>query len=191
MSQLPDVFVVSGLPRSGTSMMMRMIAAAGIAQLTDGVRSADEDNPLGYAELEAVKRTREDPSWLAQAPGKVVKLVHLLLKDLPPTHRYRVVMMHRDLDEVLASQRKMLDRSGRAGGQAPPDALKKIFATQMQGVASWLAAQPNFAVLDVRYADVLAAPAKESARIAAFIGAPEKAAAMIAAVEPSLYRNRK
>jgi Sulfotransferase family len=172
-------------------MMMRMIAAAGITQLTDGLRTPDEDNPLGYAELEAVKRTREDASWLAQAPGKVVKLVHLLLKDLPSTHRYSVVMMHRDPDEVLASQRKMLERSGKPGGQISPEALKKIFASQMQAVTTWLASQPNFRVLHVQYGAVLANPAAEAERVAAFLGTPEMSAQIAAAVEPTLYRNRK
>src|SRR5256885_1317813 len=96
----PPVTVVSGLPRSGTSMMMRMIAAGGIAPLSDHSREADEDNPLGYLELEAVKATRRDPSWLSRAPGRVVKVIHLLLKDLPPGYAYRVILMRRDLDEV-------------------------------------------------------------------------------------------
>lgn len=185
------ITVVSGLPRSGTSMMMRMIAAGGIPQLTDGVRAADEDNPLGYAEFEAVKRTKDDASWLEQAPGKVVKLVHVLLKDLPDTYPYRVVMMHRDLDEVLASQGKMLERSGKPGGALPPETLKKIYTGQMQGVAAWLASKPNFSVLDVKYNDVLANPATEAGRVAAFLGLEGKAAEIAAAVEPSLYRNRK
>ena len=172
-------------------MMMRMIAAAGFPQLTDGVRTPDEDNPLGYAELEAVKRTKEDASWLATAPGKVVKLVHLLLRDLPPTHMYSVVMMHRDPDEVLASQRKMLERSGKPGGQLAPEALKRIFASQMQTITTWLASQPNFRVLHVHYGDVLANPNAESERVCAFLGVPEMSGHVAAAVEPSLYRNRK
>src|SRR5262249_18507392 len=88
------ILIVSGLPRSGTSMMMRMIVAAGVSPLTDSARAPDEDNPLGYFELEAVKKTRENAAWLADAPGKAVKVVHVLLKDLPPSYSYRVVMMH-------------------------------------------------------------------------------------------------
>ena len=191
MTSDPFITVVSGLPRSGTSMMMRMIAAGGVPQLTDGVRTADEDNPLGYAEFEAVKRTKDDPSWLTQAPGKVVKLVHVLLKDLPDTYRYRVVMMHRDLDEVLASQRTMLARSGKSGAALPAETLKKVYASQMQGVAGWLAARSHFSVLDVRYNDVMASPLAEARRVAAFLGLEHNAPEMAAAVEPSLYRNRK
>src|SRR5262245_41311102 len=106
------VTVVSGLPRSGTSLMMQMLAAGGMAVLTDELRGPDPDNPRGYYEFEPVKRTRHDPSWLVGAPGKAVKLVHLLLYDLPAEYSYRVIFMKRRLSEVLASQRAMLDRQG-------------------------------------------------------------------------------
>jgi hypothetical protein len=172
-------------------MMMRMIAAAGVTPLTDSARAPDEDNPLGYFELEAVKKTRQDAAWLADAPGKVVKVVHILLKDLPPTYVYRVVMMHRDLDEVVASQRRMLDRSGRAGATMPAETLKKVFATQLEAARKWTASQPNCSCLDVRYDEVIAGPAGQAARVAEFIGRPERAADMAAAVQESLYRNRK
>lgn len=184
------IYVVSGLPRSGTSMLMRMVAAAGIPPLTDQQRQADEDNPLGYFELEAVKTTRSDPSWLDDAPGKVVKVIHALLKDLPPAHQYRIIFMHRDLDEVLASQRTMLGRSGKTGASISPEALKRIFAAQYQSVRAWAAAQPHCACLDVRHHDVIHDPAAEAARIAEFLGRPESAAAMAACVDRSLYRNR-
>lgn len=182
--------MVSGLPRSGTSMMMRMITAGGVPAITDGVRTPDDDNPLGYFEFEPVKRTREDRSWLDGAQGRVVKMVHLLLRDLPEDRRYAVVMMHRDLDEVLASQRRMLERSGRAGAAAPPETLRRIFETQLAGVRAWMDARPCFRRLDVEYARVLADPAAEAERIAAFLGL-ESSAPLAAAVEPSLYRNRR
>lgn len=185
-----EIVIVSGLPRSGTSMMMRMLAAGGVPVLSDAVRGADADNPLGYFEFEPVKRTREDPSWLDRAPGRAVKLVHLLLRDLPPGRRYAVVMMHRDLDEVLASQRTMLERSGRAGAGAPPDALKRVFAAQMDEVKAWMDGQANFRRLDVDYARVVADPRGEAARVGAFLGL-KTADAMGAAVDPQLYRNRR
>ena len=102
--------VVSGLPRSGTSMMMRMLEQGGLPVLIDGVRTADDDNPNGYYEFEAVKQTREDASWLEGSEGKAVKMVYRLLYDLPPDRAYRVLFMTRNLDEVLASQRVMLTR---------------------------------------------------------------------------------
>jgi hypothetical protein len=188
---LQVVNVVSGLPRSGTSMMMRMIGAGGIEPLTDGVRGPDDDNPLGYAEFEAVKRTREDASWVGQAPGRVVKLVHLLLRDLPPAFHYRVVLMDRDLDEVLASQRAMLERSRKTGGRVDPQVLKKVFAAQLAGVRAWLGAQPNFSVLEVSYNQVMQDPLAQARRVAEFLGIPGRAGDMAAAVEPSLYRQKK
>ena len=169
-------------------MMMRMVAAAGIPPLTDGLRTADEDNPHGYFELEAAKRTRVDPSWLHEAPGKVVKLVHLLLRDLPDGHAYRLIMMHRDLDEVLASQTKMLERGGKRPADA--DALKRVYTSQLNAVNEWVAARANFDRLDVNYADVLRDPLGQAGRIAAFIGRPGMAGAMATAVDDRLYRNR-
>jgi hypothetical protein len=171
-------------------MMMRMIVAAGIPALTDGLREADEDNPNGYFELEAVKRTRDDAAWLNDARGKVVKLVHVLLKDLPAQHRYRVVMMHRDLDEVIASQQKMLARSGKKGAAMTSEALKRVFSTQLRAIEEWVTAQPNFSQLDVSYNDALRDPSAQARRVAEFLGRPDQAAAMAAAVDPGLYRNR-
>jgi hypothetical protein len=186
-----EIVVVSGLPRSGTSMMMKMIDAAGIPALTDNLRSADEDNPRGYYEYEPVKTTRQNPAWVAGAHGKVVKMVHLLLRDLPEGHHYRVVMMHRELDEVVASQRKMLERGGRKGAAMPAEALKRVFAAQMHEIIAWVRARPHFKILDVRYNEVVADPKGQSARIAEFLGVPAAADAMAAVVEASLYRNRK
>src|SRR5438046_6429896 len=107
------ITVVSGLPRSGTSLMMQMLRAGGMPVRTDGFRKADEDNPRGYLEYEPVKRTREDSSWVSDAVGKAVKVVYLLLRDLPDGFDYRVILMRRSLREVLASQSAMLMRSGR------------------------------------------------------------------------------
>ena len=102
------IVVVSGLPRSGTSLMMQMLQAGGMPLLTDGRRAADGDNPKGYCEFEPAKRLKDDASWLGAAEGRAVKLVSALLFDLPPERRYRVIFMTRDLDEVLASQRDLL-----------------------------------------------------------------------------------
>ncbi|HNY87520.1 MAG TPA: hypothetical protein PKN23_13545, partial [Candidatus Hydrogenedentes bacterium] len=117
----PEIVVVSGLPRSGTSMMMRMLAAGGMPLFTDGVRAADSDNPLGYFEHEAVKRLREDASWVPGAAGKAVKVVSALLPALPEGFQYRVILMRRPLEEVLASQRRMF---GRRGAPAADDGAR-------------------------------------------------------------------
>ena len=115
MSNSDDIVIVSGLPRSGTSMMMQMIEAGGISALTDSVRTADADNPRGYFEFELVKKIQQDSSWLEQARGKVVKMVHLLLLNLPAGYQYRIVLMVRDHRQVLASQAAMLKRQGKIG----------------------------------------------------------------------------
>lgn len=186
-----DIAIVSGLPRSGTSMMMRMIAAGGVPALTDAVRAADPDNPHGYFEYEPVKRTRADPSWVAGAEGRVVKMVHLLLRDLPEGRRYRVVMMERDLDEVVASQGKMLARQGKAGAKMGGDALKRVYQTQLEGVKRWMDDRPWFSRLEVRYDRVVADAAAEAARVAGFLELGSAAVGpMAAAVDASLYRNR-
>ena len=191
MSSSTDIVVVSGLPRSGTSMMMRMIEAAGVPALTDGRRTPDEDNPLGYYELEAVKTTRADASWVAGARGKVVKVIHLLLRDMPPGERYRVVFMRRDLDEVLASQRKMLERSGRKGGALPADALRRQYEAQLREIDAFLDSRPGFSRLDIGYNTLLADPRPQATALARFLELPDAAERMIAAIDPSLYRNRK
>lgn len=168
-------------------MMMRMVTASGVEPLTDGLRAADPDNPHGYFEYEAVKSTRRDPSWLVAAPGRVVKMVHLLLMDLPVDRPYAVIMMHRDLREVLESQRKMLARAGKT--PAAPDALGRAYGAQMAQVRRHLEAHACFRVLDADYARVVAAPLVEAQRLAGFIGRGDPAV-MAAAVDPALYRNR-
>ena len=129
-SPLP-VTVVSGLPRSGTSLAMQMIHAGGIPALTDGQRTSDDSNPRGYFELERVKQLKQDKSWLDEAAGKVVKVIHLLLAELPDDRPYRVVFMQRDLREVVQSQATMLARSGRPGGQLAPERLIAVYEQQL------------------------------------------------------------
>lgn len=172
-------------------MMMRMLHAAGIPLLTDALRAADDDNPLGYFELEAVKATRQDASWLREAPGKAVKLVHLLLRDLPAGHEYWVIMMRRDLDEVLASQTKMLARSGKAPA-AEPEVLKRVYRAQIAEAEQWGKAQPHCRWIDISYNGMLSDPMGEAGRLARFLGlAAGSDERMAAAIDPTLYRNRR
>lgn len=184
--------IVSGLPRSGTSMMMRMLDAGGLPVLVDNVRTADEDNPLGYYEFEPVKRTKEDPSWLRQAPGRVVKMVYRLLYDLPRdgSFLYRVVFMRRKLEEVIASQDVMLARRGRESAAMPADKLLALFRQQIEEFEQWIAAEPSFRLLEVSYNDILTDHAPMVASINRFLGGGLDEAAMRAVVEPNLYRQR-
>jgi hypothetical protein len=190
MKQLPFITIVSGLPRSGTSMMMQVIEAGGIPALTDNVRTKDEDNPQGYYEFEPVKKTREDPSWVSGARGKVVKMVYRLLYDLPADQEYRVIFMRRNIDEVLASQKKMLQRSGKQGAGVSDEKLKELFMAELDKFNRWIAAQPNFSIIEVDYSDMVASPATQCGRINAFLGGALDGDRAADAVDPSLYRNR-
>ena len=190
MKQLPFITIVSGLPRSGTSMMMQVIEAGGIPALTDNVRTKDEDNPQGYYEFEPVKKTREDPSWVPGARGKVVKMVYRLLYDLPADQEYRVIFMRRNVDEVLASQKKMLQRSGKPGAAVSDEKLKELFMEELERFDRWIAAQPNFSIIEVDYRDMVASPGTQCKRINGFLGGVLDGDRAAAAVDPSLYRNR-
>lgn len=184
------VTIVSGLPRSGTSMMMRMIDAGGLPALTDHVRQPDEDNPRGYYEFEPVKRTKEDPSWLNQAGGRVVKMVYRLLYDLPADRQYQVVFMRRKLEEVIASQDVMLSRRGRGGGGLSKDKLIGLFGNQLREFEEWVSRQANFRILYVHYNDTLRQPQATVQVVNEFLGGGLDTAAMLRVIEPDLYRQR-
>ena len=180
------VTVVSGLPRSGTSMAMAMLEAGGMPLLCDGVRAADADNPGGYFEYEAAKRLRKDASWLGDACGRAVKVISYLLDALPPGFSYRVVFMERPLDEVLASQRRMLERRGKAAGDEAP--LRKTLEKHLVHIAAWLGAQPHFTVCRLDYAWVVDHPEDAAQRIEAFLGGALGIDAMAAAVDTTLHQ---
>ncbi|MDG3005345.1 sulfotransferase family protein [Paludisphaera mucosa] len=184
-----EIVVVSGLPRSGTSLMMQMLDKGGIEAVSDGQRTPDVDNPRGYYEFEVVKKIKDDVSWIPETRGKVFKMVSQLLYDLPASETYRVVFMQRDFDEMLTSQEKMLARLGRPS--APRDEIKRAFTQHLDRLYAWLEKQPNMHVLFVRHHDLVAEPRAQSERINAFFGGRLDVDAMVDAVDPSLYRNRK
>lgn len=185
-----QITIVSGLPRSGTSMMMRMLEAGGIPPLTDNIRTADEDNPRGYYEFEPVKKTKEDATWLQTAGGKAVKLVYRLLYDLPADHQYHVIFMRRELSEVIRSQNAMLQRLGKQSGALPEDKLQAMFAAQIAEFLDWAAKQPNFHLLQVDYNQMLQDPQPLVTQVNEFLGGKLDAAQMRQVVEPQLYRQR-
>ena len=170
---------------------MQMLAAGGAQMLTDGQRTADQHNPRGYFELEAVKHSRSDLSWLAQAEGKAVKMVHLLLPLLPADREYRVIFMQRDLIEVIASQRAMLQQQGRPGATLPDARLAEVFGKQLAEVRQWLSQNPNFRVLQVQHRDVIETPLTAAQQIATFLDGDLDPRRMAAEVEPNLYRQRQ
>ncbi len=182
--------IISGLPRSGTSLMMQMVAAGGIEPITDHQRAADEDNPRGYLEFERVKKIKDDKAWVPESVGKSVKMIHALLEHLPDDTQYRVVFMRRHLDEILASQSKMLDRQGKSGANLPPEMLKKVFQGQLDKTLHMLASKPNFEVLEVWYHDIVADPQPLAESIDTFLGGGMDIEKMVGAVDPELYRNK-
>jgi hypothetical protein len=184
------VTIVSGLPRSGTSLMMQLLGAGGMPILTDGERGPDPDNPRGYFELEAVKDTRRNPAWLADAAGKAVKMVHVLLYDLPAGYSYRVILMKRKLEEVLASQRAMLDRQGKKGANLSPAQLMAVYQKQLSQLEDWLSKQDHFRWLTVSYNDLVAEPGEPIEAVNQFLGGGLDCGAMCRVVEPGLYRQR-
>jgi hypothetical protein len=185
-----EIIVVSGLPRSGTSLMMQMLEGGGVAVLTDGIRTADADNPRGYFEFERVKKLKEDRSWLPEARGKVVKVVSQLLYHLPSSERYRIVFLERDLEEVLRSQEKMLERRGR--GASPREEMRRAFTLHLEGLHDWLARQGNMPVLRVGFSDLVEQPRREAERVREFLGGVVvEVEGMVKLVDPTLYRNRK
>lgn len=183
------ITIVSGLPRSGTSMMMKMLEAGGMEVVVDNIRQADDDNPQGYYELERVKRIKEDPSWLDSLQGKAVKMVSMLLYDLPADRSYNILFMKRDIDEILVSQSIMLERKGE-GKNFNNEEMKELFARHLLEIAQWLHKQKNMRVLYVNYKDTLDNPEENAKRINEHLGNCLRTDNMVRAVDTSLYRQR-
>lgn len=183
------IVVVSGLPRSGTSMMMRMLEAGGLAVLTDKIRTADEDNPKGYYEFERVKKIVDDQAWLPEARGKVVKIISFLLLKAPAGYDYRVVFMRRALPEVLASQQQMLIRRG---DHTPQDDVRmaQLYEKHLQQAHAWMTGQPNVSATIVDHRAAVSDPRAVAAQVNQFLNGVLDEAAMAAAVDPSLHRQK-
>lgn len=187
-----SVVIVSGLPRSGTSLMMQMLAAGGMPILSDARRVADDDNPRGYFEFEPVKRLLRDSSWLPNVRGKAVKIVAPLLHALPPDLPCRVILCERDLDEVLDSQQRMLERHSRAPVAAPePRAtLRAEYLRELENAKELLARRPLTRVLSIDYRSAISDPRDAAQRINRFLSGCLNEEAMAAVVDPMLHRNR-
>jgi hypothetical protein len=186
------IVVVSGLPRSGTSMMMKMLDAAGVPIMTDAVRTADIDNPKGYFEYERVKDLEKetDKSYIREGRGKALKVISFLLKDLPDDCYYRVIFMRRHLDEVISSQNRMLDRRGEETIDER-ETMAEAYRNHLAAVKILVRKRPNFEMLECRYDEVVANPRKAAAAVNTFLGGTLDEGAMVTAVDAELYRNRK
>ena len=184
------ITVVSGLPRSGTSLMMQMLSAGGLPVLTDGERQADADNPRGYFEWERIKLLPQQPDCIADAEGKAVKIISQLLFALPAGREYRVIFMQRPLTEVVASQAEMIRRRGTIGAALPPPALIAGLGAHLNQINAWLKDKPNISVHRVEHQEVLREPLRVAESIQQFLNCPLDVVAMSQQVDTSLYRQR-
>ena len=190
--QEESVIIVSGLPRSGTSMMMKMLEQGGLEIVTDEIREADEDNPKGYYEFERVKKLPDgDTAWLRQVKGKVIKIISALLLHLPDDYHYRVLFMRRHIDEILDSQRRMLVRRGEPTDRVDDGEMAEMFEKHLHKVYAWMDGQFNVATLEVDYNDLLRGDALPIIRqINSFLGSELDEQAMASIIDPDLYRQR-
>ena len=184
------ITIVSGLPRSGTSLMMQMLAAGGMPVLSDGERRADTDNPRGYLEWQRIKQLPKEPGLIAEAEGRVVKVISQLLLSLPAGHEYRVIFMQRPLPEVMKSQDEMLRRRGTYDPKVDTSAVVNAYRDHLLKVNTWLNRTQKVSVLRVNYHDLLKEPKARVEKIAEFLGVPLDVDAMIQQVDPTLYRQR-
>jgi hypothetical protein len=184
------ITIVSGLPRSGTSLMMQMLQAGGLPVLSDGERKADTDNPKGYLEWEQIKQLPKDPGLIAQAEGKVVKVISQLLLSIPDGYEYRVIFMQRPLPEVMKSQDEMLRRRGTYEPIADTSPIEQAFQRHLVDINKWLASKPNVKLLRVHYHRVLREAKAVAEEVVKFLGSPLDVAAMAQQVDGTLYRNR-
>ena len=184
------ITIVSGLPRSGTSMMMQMLEAGGVRLLVDNIRKPDKDNPKGYYEYEKVKQIRTDISWLDEAEGKALKIVYSLLYDLPKNRNYKVIFMKRNLEEILASQSAMLKTMEKNVNSFDKFKLRDTFEAQIKRITSWIAVQANIDTIHVSYNAVIQDPGENARRINHFLDSKLAIRKMTRAVDDSLYKQR-
>ncbi|MGA1848865.1 MAG: sulfotransferase [Thermoplasmatota archaeon] len=184
------VNIVSGLPRSGTSLMMKMLEEGGLVPLTDNIREADVDNPKGYYEFERVKKLPGDIDWLPDAKGKVVKVLAELIKHLPDGFNYRIVFMMRDLDEIISSQRKMMVRRGEDPDKVPDDEMRNLLRTYLKNLKVFVNSHPNMKVCYISYNELMTDPDLSIDEISEFFNGKLDLKRMRRAIDEKLYRNR-
>lgn len=184
------ITIVSGLPRSGTSLMMQMLAAGGMNLLTDAERKPDADNPRGYCEWEPIKSLPKQPALIDQAQGKAVKVITRLLMSVPPGREYKVIFMERPLPEVLASQDEMLRRRGKSDAISH-DIMTKAFLDHLAEFEAWLKKRPDIFMYRQGYRKTVDDPLGTAGAVAKFLGLDLNIQAMAGEVDPALYRNRR
>ncbi|MBA7516571.1 hypothetical protein ES705_08619 [subsurface metagenome] len=187
------ITIISGLPRSGTSMMMKMLEAGGMKVLVDNIRKPDADNPGGYYEYEKVKKIKDDKSWLNKAEGKAVKMVSELLFYLPDNRNYKVIFMQRKIEEIIASQNKMLEGIGKTKGGVSEVMLAKLFEKHLAGIYNWLKIKENIEVLYIHYNNIINYPLSNAIRIKNFSSDINilEVGKMVNVLAATLYRQRR
>lgn len=187
-----SVIIVSGLPRSGTSMMMQMLEAGGLVTVTDKIREANQENPKGYYELEQVKELdkSDEKFWMKEHKGKVVKVISFLLRYLPMNLNYKVIFIQRDIEEVLKSQNKMLKNCGEKDELVGDEKMRKNYKDHLWRVKYLLKHTANFDVLYINHNDILSSPIEQAKRINEFFNNHLNADSMAGIVDRALYRNR-
>ncbi len=185
-----DMIIISGLPRSGTSMMMGFLKAGGLKLYIDGYRKADQDNPKGYFEFNKVKNLKNDNSWVEEARGKALKVISHLLYFLPSTYTYKVIFMCRDLSEVCQSQQKMLKNRNLIADTVSDKEMYAAFEKHVTACRQWIEAQPNMAVLYIDFRNTIEKPAETAEKVEHFLEKPLCKDIMIKTVVPNLYRNK-
>lgn len=185
------ITIVSGVPRSGTSMMMRMLAAGGMEIVVDNIRKADEDNPQGYYECEKVKKLKEDNTWLKDTYGKSIKVISMLLSDLPKDHTYKVIFMKRELKEIIASQNIMLQRREREDvSKLDENIIGKSFEKHVYAIERWIEKQDNMNIIYINYNDMINNARENVYIVTNFLGNDLNMKKMIEVVDKNLYRVR-
>jgi len=184
------LFIVTGLPRSGTSLMMQMLHRGGFPVLTDQQRRADTSNPRGYFEYEPVKKIAVERKWLAHAGGKAVKIVVPLIRYVPGHYACRVVFMERPLDEIMRSQETLLQKQGKVSDREETNRLRDLFGKELRESKSLIAERSRWQVLFISYPDLMENPLLQAERLNRFLGGRLSEREMVRQVDPALYRQR-
>lgn len=184
------ITIVSGLPRSGTSLMMQMLERGGMNILTDSFRKADNDNLRGYYEYEKVKSLQKDNSWMGEAEDRAVKIIVQLLRFIHPDHDYSVIFMVRPIKEIISSQSKMLENLGQQGADLSLELLEKTFSRQVDRAQKWLSVNKKIHTIYMYYPEILNQPEDQAAKIKEFLGIELDTLSMASAVDISLWHQR-
>lgn len=184
------ITVVSGLPRSGTSLLMQMLDKAGMQMFVDNVRQADDSNPKGYFEHEAVKSLARNKAWVNQAVGKVVKVVSHLLFHLPDNYHYKIIFVDRDLSQILKSQQKMLIKKGKNKKESYSITLEMSYKKNLEKVDKWAKTHYNVEILHVNFSNLINNGIVEAKKIIEFLNINAKPEDIAKAIDKKLHRTK-